>query len=85
MFCKYFILIGILLLLKICLQLLATMVTYLVVLLQFQISIPDESRGNELDENQAPINETIAETTKITTSTIATTILTTLAKKKKKN
>lgn len=67
-------------------QLLATMVTYLVVLLQFQISIPDDNQRNEMDteENQASINETVAETTKMAT-TIATTVLTTLAKRKKKN
>ncbi|CAH0731864.1 unnamed protein product, partial [Brenthis ino] len=67
-------------------SLLATMVTYLVVLLQFQISIPDDNQRNEMDteENQVFINETVAETTKMAT-TIATTILTTLAKRKKKN
>ncbi|XP_026497405.1 gustatory and odorant receptor 24 [Vanessa tameamea] len=66
-------------------SLLATMVTYLVVLLQFQISIPDDNqRQMETDDVTIPVNDTfVAETTKMTT-TLATTILTTLAKRKKK-
>lgn len=60
------------------------MVTYLVVLLQFQISIPDNTQDTYEDEKLIT-NDTIAtDATKITT-TLATTILTTLAKKKKKN
>lgn len=66
------------------LQLLATMVTYLVVLLQFQISIPDDSQ-NQVDEDERPNNVTSATTEAMTTATtILTTVLTTLAKKKKK-
>ncbi|XP_061379893.1 gustatory and odorant receptor 24 isoform X2 [Danaus plexippus] len=65
-------------------DLLATMVTYLVVLLQFQISIPDNTQDTYEDEKLIT-NDTIAtDATKITT-TLATTVLTTLAKKKKKN
>ncbi|XP_032522740.2 gustatory and odorant receptor 24 isoform X1 [Danaus plexippus] len=65
-------------------SLLATMVTYLVVLLQFQISIPDNTQDTYEDEKLIT-NDTIAtDATKITT-TLATTVLTTLAKKKKKN
>nr|AIG51909.1 gustatory receptor [Helicoverpa armigera] len=67
-------------------SLLATMVTYLVVLLQFQISIPDESQNRD-EEEEVPYNITSATTEAMTTSTttIMTTVLTTLAKKKKKN
>ncbi|XP_046972159.1 gustatory and odorant receptor 24 [Vanessa cardui] len=67
-------------------SLLATMVTYLVVLLQFQISIPDDNqRQMETDDVPISANDTfVAETTKMTT-TLATTILTTLAKRKKKH
>ncbi|XP_038207281.1 gustatory and odorant receptor 24 [Zerene cesonia] len=65
-------------------SLLATMVTYLVVLLQFQISIPDDSQvSDEMEEENASTSGIIEEIT--TTSTIATTILTTIAKKKKKH
>ncbi|KAJ8711767.1 hypothetical protein PYW08_008721 [Mythimna loreyi] len=66
-------------------SLLATMVTYLVVLLQFQISIPDESQ-NQDEEYEAPLNITSATTEAMTTTTtVMTTILTTLAKKKRKH
>ncbi|XP_034835820.1 gustatory and odorant receptor 24 [Maniola hyperantus] len=67
-------------------SLLATMVTYLVVLLQFQISIPDDSHTDHMENEERPFNYTstvTAETTAATT-TLAT-ILTTLARKKKKN
>ncbi|CAH2232250.1 jg23339 [Pararge aegeria aegeria] len=67
-------------------SLLATMVTYLVVLLQFQISIPDDAR-NQMANEERMYNDTlftIAETTKAAT-TVATAMLTTLARKKKKN
>lgn len=70
------------------LQLLATMVTYLVVLLQFQISIPDEGQGqaSQNDENSYNITNIQGTTESMTASTtVMTTILTTLAKKKKKN
>ncbi|XP_049884522.1 gustatory and odorant receptor 24 [Pectinophora gossypiella] len=63
-------------------SLLATMVTYLVVLLQFQISIPDESQSDEIDDNFVNATTTTQATT---TTTTMSTILTTLAKKKKKN
>ncbi|CAF4920435.1 unnamed protein product [Pieris macdunnoughi] len=65
-------------------SLLATMVTYLVVLLQFQISIPDESMQTENDDTGSG-NNTINEDTTFTTTktTVATTILT-LAKAIKK-
>lgn len=60
------------------------MVTYLVVLLQFQISIPDDSQNQEVDDQQ-PYNITSGTTEAMTTTTtVMTTILTTLAKKKKK-
>ncbi|CAG4959800.1 unnamed protein product [Colias eurytheme] len=65
-------------------SLLATMVTYLVVLLQFQISIPDDSQAMESDEMDEQATSGIVDEI-TTTTTIATTILTTLAKKKKKN
>ncbi|OWR54195.1 gustatory receptor 24 [Danaus plexippus plexippus] len=65
-------------------SLLATMVTYLVVLLQFQISIPDNTQDTYEDEKLITNDTTATDATKITT-TLATTILTTLAKKKKKN
>ncbi|KAM3961218.1 gustatory receptor 63a [Aphomia sociella] len=66
-------------------SLMATMVTYLVVLLQFQISIPDENQ-NQLDNEEEPLaNMTAAVTEAMTTTTTVTTILTTLAKKKKKH
>lgn len=59
------------------------MVTYLVVLLQFQISIPDDSQNNVYDEEF--VNVTAASTEAVTTpTTILTTVLTTLARKKKK-
>nr|ARO70539.1 antennal gustatory receptor 24 [Dendrolimus punctatus] len=68
-------------------SLLATMVTYLVVLLQFQISIPDESQNYPKEDEF--VNETALITEAITTPsthvTTITTVLTTLAKKKKKN
>ncbi|XP_052754000.1 gustatory and odorant receptor 24 isoform X2 [Galleria mellonella] len=65
--------------------LMATMVTYLVVLLQFQISIPDENQ-NQLENGEESIaNITSTVTEAMTTTTTATTILTTLAKKKKKH
>lgn len=64
----------------------ATMVTYLVVLLQFQISIPDESQNQEPMEEEPVANYTASTTEALTTTTTAiTTILTTLAKKKKKH
>ncbi|CAK1545574.1 unnamed protein product [Leptosia nina] len=63
-------------------SLLATMVTYLVVLLQFQISIPDESIPN--DENETTENNTIVNSEGPVITTVAT-ILTTLAKTRKKN
>ncbi|VVD03609.1 unnamed protein product [Leptidea sinapis] len=64
-------------------SLLATMVTYLVVLLQFQISIPDESQ--HIPDSAETFNNTISaeDTTRVTT-TITTTLLATLAKKKRK-
>ncbi|XP_028179334.1 gustatory and odorant receptor 24-like [Ostrinia nubilalis] len=66
-------------------SLMATMVTYLVVLLQFQISIPDDSQYQEEEEEQA-MNYTDSVTEALTTTTTAmTTILTTIAKKKKKH
>jgi hypothetical protein len=67
------------------LQLMATMVTYLVVLLQFQISIPDDSQGQELEDEEAVANVTAFTEPITTASTTITTILTTLAKKRKKN
>lgn len=66
-------------------QLMATMVTYLVVLLQFQISIPDENQNQEGEDEEPIVNVTSAVTEALTTTTTMTTILTTLAKKKKKN
>ncbi|CAG9567966.1 unnamed protein product [Danaus chrysippus] len=65
-------------------DLLATMVTYLVVLLQFQISIPDNTQDTYEDENLVTNDTTATDATKITT-TLATTILTTMTKKRKKN
>ncbi|XP_023940247.2 gustatory and odorant receptor 24 [Bicyclus anynana] len=63
-------------------SLLATMVTYLVVLLQFQISIPDDAHTT----NQLDVGRSYNDSWKTATeSTLATTILTTLARKKKKN
>ncbi|KAJ2954775.1 hypothetical protein O0L34_g3079 [Tuta absoluta] len=65
-------------------SLLATMVTYLVVLLQFQISIPD---NDDLEPTRKEFLNDTSETdttTSISTTTVAA-ILTTLAKKKKKN
>nr|AXY83432.1 putative gustatory receptor 17 [Conopomorpha sinensis] len=61
-------------------SLLATMVTYLVVLLQFQISIPEDTSGDEGDYSNTTSSSTITEA--ITTT--MTTILTTVAAKKKK-
>ncbi|XP_063380245.1 gustatory and odorant receptor 24 [Cydia fagiglandana] len=66
-------------------SLLATMVTYLVVLLQFQISIPDDSRVQEADDDDDFVNATASVTEAPTTLTTITTLLTTLAKKKKKH
>ncbi|XP_045517392.1 gustatory and odorant receptor 24 [Pieris brassicae] len=66
-------------------SLLATMVTYLVVLLQFQISIPDESMQTENVHTGSGNNTNKDTTFTTTTTTVATTILTTLAKKIKKN
>ncbi|KAL0868478.1 hypothetical protein ABMA27_007961 [Loxostege sticticalis] len=67
-------------------SLMATMVTYLVVLLQFQIIIPDESQNQEPMEEEPVANYTASTTEALTTTTTAiTTILTTLAKKKKKH
>lgn len=67
-------------------SLMATMVTYLVVLLQFQISIPDDSQNQGARNEEYPYNVTKATTEVMTTtSTIMTTILTTLAKKSKKH
>ncbi|XP_053615595.1 gustatory and odorant receptor 24 [Plodia interpunctella] len=65
-------------------SLMATMVTYLVVLLQFQISIPDENQGQggEYEESAANVTSAVTEVM-TTTTTVATTVLTTLAKKKK--
>ncbi|KAG6457549.1 gustatory and odorant receptor 24 [Manduca sexta] len=65
-------------------SLLTTMVTYLVVLLQFQISIPDESHSWESHDNELVSNAT-SSVTETTTTTVMTTIMTTLAKRKKKN
>lgn len=69
------------------LQLLATMVTYLVVLLQFQISIPDDSQnqGNQYEDDSYNVTSGTTEAMTTTTTTVMTTILTTLAKKKKKH
>ncbi|XP_013139549.1 PREDICTED: gustatory and odorant receptor 24 [Papilio polytes] len=66
-------------------SLLATMVTYLVVLLQFQISIPDDNQGEKEFEGRFFHNDTTTTTTVETSSvaTTMTTILTTLAKKYK--
>ncbi|CAG9793275.1 unnamed protein product [Diatraea saccharalis] len=65
-------------------RLMATMVTYLVVLLQFQISIPSE--GQNSDEEDTVSNVTVGFTDPITTTTTAiTTILTTVAKKRRKH
>ncbi|XP_075984671.1 gustatory and odorant receptor 24-like [Anticarsia gemmatalis] len=67
-------------------SLLATMVTYLVVLLQFQISIPDEGQNQAGQNDEDSYNVTSATTEAMTTTTtIMTTVLTTLAKKKKKH
>nr|AXF48825.1 gustatory receptor GR24 [Lobesia botrana] len=66
-------------------SLLATMVTYLVVLLQFQISIPDDSHMQGPDADDDVINATASVTDTPTTLTTITTLLTTLAKKKKKH
>lgn len=67
---------------NILLQLLATMVTYLVVLLQFQISIPEDTLTmSDTDQDQI-FNYTYPSTD--TSTTVASTILTTLAKKKNK-
>ncbi|CAH0402502.1 unnamed protein product [Chilo suppressalis] len=64
-------------------SLMATMVTYLVVLLQFQISIPSDSQA---EEDQIVNNVTMDFTDPITTTTTAiTTVLTTIAKKKRKH
>ncbi|XP_041983185.1 gustatory and odorant receptor 24 [Aricia agestis] len=65
-------------------SLLATMVTYLVVLLQFQISIPDEGPRNIKSDRYDNETSGVTDATTLTT-TVATTILTTMAKKKKKN
>ncbi|KAJ2947628.1 hypothetical protein O0L34_g17429 [Tuta absoluta] len=69
-------------------SLLATMVTYLVVLLQFQISIPDDSQGTRIDTpGTRVLNDTSAEPVTTTSTTVTSTmmtILTTLAKKKRK-
>ncbi|KPI99377.1 Gustatory and odorant receptor 24 [Papilio xuthus] len=64
-------------------SLLATMVTYLVVLLQFQISIPDDNQGEMDYGGRSFTNDTIPFESSSVPTTI-TTILTTLAKKKKK-
>ncbi|XP_059051665.1 gustatory and odorant receptor 24 [Achroia grisella] len=64
-------------------SLMATMVTYLVVLLQFQISIPDENQLETGEESIANVTSSVTEA--MTTTTTLTTILTTLAKKKKKH
>lgn len=58
------------------------MVTYLVVLLQFQISIPDDNPEDIQVEDRNETTLALESTTLVTT---ATTILTTLVKKKKKN
>ncbi|KAL4702707.1 hypothetical protein ACJJTC_011572 [Scirpophaga incertulas] len=66
-------------------SLMATMVTYLVVLLQFQISIPDDSQNEDED---SPANNTSYFTDPITTTsttTAITTILTTVAKRRRKH
>ncbi|CAK1593928.1 unnamed protein product [Parnassius mnemosyne] len=65
-------------------SLLATMVTYLVVLLQFQISIPDDNHGGMQFEERAYVNDTTTTLEPATITTTMTSILTTLAKKKKK-
>lgn len=67
-----------------CPQLLATMVTYLVVLLQFQISIPDDSQIQSQDDDLGNTTATVTDSPTTFTTTI-TTLLTTLAKKKKKH
>lgn len=66
------------------LQLLATMVTYLVVLLQFQISIPDETQSDINVRDEQSENTTAPATEAITTTTIMASIRTTLNKIKKK-
>ncbi|XP_014364238.2 gustatory and odorant receptor 24 [Papilio machaon] len=62
-------------------SLLATMVTYLVVLLQFQISIPDDNQVEIEYDARSFVNDS---TPFESSTTTMTTILTTLAKKKKK-
>lgn len=57
------------------------MVTYLVVLLQFQISIPEESQ--EQFDVTSNLTEPVTEAT--TALTTLTSMLTTIAKKKKKH
>lgn len=59
------------------------MVTYLVVLLQFQISIPDDNQGEMELDGRSFLNDTTTTTTVESSSvaTTMTTILTTLAKK----
>ncbi|XP_068619575.1 gustatory and odorant receptor 24-like [Battus philenor] len=65
-------------------SLLATMVTYLVVLLQFQISIPDDNQEEiQYNEKKPFNNETTAASDFTTITTTTTAILTTLNKKKK--
>ncbi|XP_013185991.2 gustatory and odorant receptor 24 [Amyelois transitella] len=64
-------------------SLMATMVTYLVVLLQFQISIPSDENGEGGEYEDPMANVTSGVTEAMTTTTTITTILTTLAKKKK--
>ncbi|XP_048478104.1 gustatory and odorant receptor 24 [Plutella xylostella] len=64
-------------------SLLATMVTYLVVLLQFQISIPDDSQGQLMAPPEVVSNT--AQSAAEPLSTTMMTILTTVVSKKKNN
>ncbi|GBP95169.1 Gustatory and odorant receptor 24 [Eumeta japonica] len=65
-------------------SLLATMVTYLVVLLQFQISIPDENQKQESAVDSPTYNVTES-TVPTTISTTLSTLLTTIAKRRRKH